>query len=264
MAARPPAAAEYAIRAVAALDDELRRGMYLFIRQSGRPVTRDEAAASVGISRKLAAFHLDKLVDAGVLRSRFESVGGVSKVGRRPRVYEPADDDISISIPARQYDMLAEILLHAVLTEGAGERASEAAIRVARQRGERLGALARTELRPGRLGAERALTLAAGVLSQHGFEPVRASPADLTLRTCPFHRLAAQAPAMVCGINLAFLAGLVTGLRAPLQAVPQPRPGQCCVALLAGSSRCQPDADKPDAAPCAGAAAGDGPSGSDR
>nr|WP_221464375.1 hypothetical protein [Actinophytocola algeriensis] len=31
--------------------------MYTFIRTASRPVTRDEAAAAVGISRKLAAFH---------------------------------------------------------------------------------------------------------------------------------------------------------------------------------------------------------------
>jgi len=43
-------AANPAIRAVAALDDGLRRGMYAFIRRVRRPVTRDEAAAEVGIS----------------------------------------------------------------------------------------------------------------------------------------------------------------------------------------------------------------------
>ena len=58
-----------AIRAVAALDDEFRRGMYAFIRKARRPVTREEAAASVGISRKLAAFHLDKLVEADLQSS---------------------------------------------------------------------------------------------------------------------------------------------------------------------------------------------------
>jgi predicted ArsR family transcriptional regulator len=64
-----------AIRAVAALDDELRRGMYAFIRKARRPVTREEAAASVGISRKLAAFHLDKLVEVGLLRTGCRTAG---------------------------------------------------------------------------------------------------------------------------------------------------------------------------------------------
>src|SRR6266496_2918362 len=105
------------ISAVAALDDPLRQGMYAFIRRARRPVTRDEAAASVGISRKLAAFHLDKMVAAGLLRARYEAVGEVRRVGRTPKVYEPAGDDIRVSIPERRYEVLADILVDAVLTE---------------------------------------------------------------------------------------------------------------------------------------------------
>ena len=85
-----------AIRAVAALEDELRRGLYAYIRAARHPVTREEAAASAGISRKLAAFHLDKMVDAGLLRASYQSVyqsTGTRKVGRTPKVYEPAGDD---------------------------------------------------------------------------------------------------------------------------------------------------------------------------
>ena len=48
------------LSAIAVLADDLRRRMYEFIRRADGPVTRDEAAAAVGISRKLAAFHLDK------------------------------------------------------------------------------------------------------------------------------------------------------------------------------------------------------------
>ncbi|WP_318216156.1 hypothetical protein [Streptomyces sp. SCL15-6] len=62
-----------------------------FIRRAGRAVTRDEAAAGFGISRKLAAFHLDELVDAGLLRARYEAPDGIRKVGRRPKVCEPID-----------------------------------------------------------------------------------------------------------------------------------------------------------------------------
>src|SRR5207248_11014122 len=148
-----------AIRAIAALEDESRRGMYAFIRAARHPVTRDEATAAIGISRKLAAFHLDKLVDAGVLRARYESGGGIRKVGRAPKVYEPSEADIRISIPPRQHDILADILLDAVLDQNDGETARHAALRVAHDRGQHLGAAERTHARPGRLGAERALTL---------------------------------------------------------------------------------------------------------
>jgi predicted ArsR family transcriptional regulator len=218
-----------AIRAIAALDDDLRRGMYAFIRAARRPVTRDEAAAAVGISRKLAAFHLDKLVDAGALRARYQAAG---RVGRAPKVYEPPEADLRVSIPQRSHDILAGILLDAVLTEGRQESARDAALRVARQRGHDIGAAERQRARPGRLGTERALTLASGLLEQAGFEPAREAPARVRLRNCPFHPLAGKAPQMVCQINEAFLAGLVGGLGAPtVAAVPDPRAGECCVEL---------------------------------
>jgi predicted ArsR family transcriptional regulator len=220
--------ADPAIRAVAALDDTLRSGMYAFIRRERRPVTRDEAAAAVGISRKLAAFHLDKLVDAGLLRARCESVGE-RRVGRTPKVYEPTDTDVRVTIPQREPDLLAEILLDAILT---GEPAEAAATQVATSRGEDLGAAERDRVRPGRLGAERALTLAEDVLARYGFEPTRTAATCVRLRNCPFHPLAARAPGLVCGINHAFLTGFLTGLRAPsVRAVLAPSPGECCVEL---------------------------------
>src|SRR5215831_19161866 len=224
--------ADLAIRAIAALDDDLRRGMYEFIRAARQPVTRDEAAAAVGISRKLAAFHLDKLVDAGTLRARYRPADGTRRVGRAPKVYEPSGADIRVSIPPRNHDILAGILLDAMVSEGPGENAQDAAQRVAHDRGEQIGAAERQRVRPGRLGAERALTLTSRLLAERGFEPARESPACLRLRNCPFHPLAARAPDLVCGLNLAFLAGMADGLQASsVEAVLDPRAGECCVEL---------------------------------
>ncbi|RKT88629.1 Predicted transcriptional regulator, ArsR family [Saccharopolyspora antimicrobica] len=221
-----------AVTAVAALEDELRRGMYDYIRRARRPVGRDEAASAVGISRKLAAFHLDKLVAAGLLCARYEPLGGIRKVGRTPKVYEPARNDIRISIPPRQHDLLAGILLDAVLDEGDQEKASQATLRVAREHGHRLGTAERERTRPGRLGAERALTRAAEVLAGYGFEPDREAPGCVRLRNCPFHPLTARSPELVCGLNHAFLQGFLAGLQArSAEAVLEPHPGECCVAL---------------------------------
>lgn len=221
-----------AIAAVAALDDDLRRGMYAYARRARRPVTRDEAAAAVGISRKLAAFHLEKLVEAGLLRFGFATTGPVARVGRKPKVYEPAVDDVRVQIPARQHEVLAGILADAVLAERDGETAREAAVRVAGERGVAMGEEERERARPGRLGAERALTLAEGMLVRYGFEPSRDTPTCLRLRNCPFHPLAAKAPELVCGINHAFLAGFLTGLRAGnVEAVLAPGAAECCVEL---------------------------------
>src|SRR3954467_7072109 len=158
------------LAAVAALADELRRRMYEFIRQARRPVSREEAAARVGISRKLAAFHLDKLAEVGLLRSSFAPAGGIRKVGRTPKVYEPTAGGVHVSIPERHHDLLAGILVDAVLAEDGTRTAREAAAEIARTEGARIGAAERARLRPGRLGVERALTLITTLLAGHGFE----------------------------------------------------------------------------------------------
>ncbi|MGX4687663.1 helix-turn-helix transcriptional regulator [Streptomyces sp. JNUCC 63] len=222
-----------AIESVSVLSEDSRRRMFAFVRRAGRAVTRDEAAASVGISRKLAAFHLDKLVDAGLLRARYEPPGGIRKVGRRPKVYEATDAQITVSIPERRHELLADLLLDAVLTEGAGESAAQAAVRTAERRGRWMGEAAREETRPGRLGPERGLTACERLLEQYGYEPVRETPTRLRLRNCPFHPLAAKAPDLVCGMNQAFLSGYLNGLQVGgIQAVLAPEPGECCVRLV--------------------------------
>ena len=209
--------------------------MYGFIRQAHRPVSREEAAKTVGISRKLAAFHLDKLVEVGLLRAHYEPVGGIRKVGRTPKVYEPTNTEVRISIPAREHDLLAAILIDALLSQDQDKRGHEATFQVARHRGAELGAIERERTRPGRLSAERALTLATAALTRYGFEPDRVTPTLLRLRNCPFAPLAAKAPQLVCGINHAFLTGFLDTLQAStLTAVLAPRAGWCCVELTTG------------------------------
>lgn len=220
-----------AIAAIAALDGDLRSALHAYVRSSADPVTREAAAGAVGISRKLAAFHLDKLVEAGLLQARIEAVG-VPRVGRTPKVYLPAEHDIAVHVPPREPSTLAAILVAAVVGERADERAADAALRVAREHGMELGTRERERVRPGRLGPERAMTLACGLLAEHGFEPAREA-GGVRLRNCPFHPHAANAPGLVCTLNHAFLQGVLAGLAADgaLDAVLAPCPGMCCVEL---------------------------------
>ena len=71
------------------LADPLRRSLYLFVAAQGHEVSRDEAAAGTGISRSVAAFHLDKLVDGGLLEASFRRLGGRtgSGAGRSSKLY---------------------------------------------------------------------------------------------------------------------------------------------------------------------------------
>lgn len=238
--AEQPDGERHPIAAVALLAERMRRDLYEFVRRANGPVTRDEAAAHTGISRRLAAFHLDKLVHGGLLRSHTDrpAVG----VGRRPKVYEPEPVELAVSVPARQYDLLAELLVDAVSATGAGSPTeagagpgavvAAGARDQARQRGRQVGVDARAQLRPGRLGPERALTLAQSVLETRGYEPARQAPRELLLRNCPFDRLAQRSRDLVCGINHAFCSGLVEGLDAAgVDARLEPAPGLCCVQL---------------------------------
>jgi predicted ArsR family transcriptional regulator len=226
------------VAAVGALGDPARRDLYGYIRRVRRPVTRQEAAESVGISRKLAAFHLDKLVEVGLLRTRYDAPDRVRGVGRAPKLYEPAPDAVRVSIPERRHQLLAEILAEAVsgteAVDGAPREARQAAFEAADRRGELFGAEERARRRPGRLGTERALSLAAESLEEFGFEPERDAPDALVLRNCPFHPLAAASPDLICGINRRFLSGYLRGLGADgcAGAVLQAAPDACCVRLL--------------------------------
>ena len=185
----------------------------------------------MGISRKLAAFHLDKLVSAGLLTADYANLTGLRRVGRVPKVYEPAGLDVQLSIPQREYGLLADILLEAVLRSDDHADARQAALDVAARQGRLLGEAERSSVR-GRLGAERALTVAEQVLERHGSEPVRCGTTLLRLGNCPFHPYAARAADLVCAINHAFLAGFLEGVGAStVRAALVPRPGACCVEI---------------------------------
>jgi predicted ArsR family transcriptional regulator len=222
--------------AVAALEDDLRRRLYLLVRRAGRALTREEVAGQAGISRRLAAFHLDKLVERGLLRSHYARPPGRSGpgAGRSAKYYEPSDLQIDVSIPERRYDLVGHLLLRAIRSESPGEPAPAAALRVAREAGLEIGHRVREDRRLGRPGAERALAAAAGILEDHGFEPYRPGPDEVALRNCPFHSLAREAPELVCRMNQAFIDGLLRGLgNETVEALLECDPGNCCVTLRA-------------------------------
>jgi predicted ArsR family transcriptional regulator len=221
---------EQSLAAVGALADELRRGMYLFIRQQRRPVGRDEAAEAVGISRKLAAFHLDKLVEMGLLTAHYSRLSGRAGpgAGRPSKLYEPTEADVSVSIPSRSYDFAGQVLVNAIADS---PTPSQDAVRAsARDQGMQLGQRVKSERRLRTPSSKKALGVARDVLYERGYEPYIDDQASLRLGNCPFHALAQQSVEIVCGLNKAFIEGLLTGLGSDqLDAVLDPRPGECCV-----------------------------------
>jgi predicted ArsR family transcriptional regulator len=206
------------VAALRTLHDPVRRSLYRFVAAQPREVGRDEAARAVGVQRGLAAFHLDKLVEAGLLEvAAVRRVSGRSGpgAGRPAKLYRRAAVDHQVSVPERTYGLAAELLAEAVDEAGA-EPALHAG---ARRAGARAG-------RQEPAGADLV-----EVLARRGYEPWRDGTV-LRLGNCPFRDVAAGFPAVVCGMNLALLEGLLEGLGADATAVLDPAPGRCCVAVV--------------------------------
>src|SRR5690348_10137640 len=90
-----------AIASLAALGDPQRSRLYDAVCEARRPLTREEAARAVDISRKLAAFHLDKLVASGLLEVAVSAPAEPHGVGRTPKRYQPVGGVVSASVPER-------------------------------------------------------------------------------------------------------------------------------------------------------------------
>ena len=212
------------LASLSSLDDPVRSRLYRYVSGCAGPVGRDEAAAAAGIGRALAVYHLDKLVEAGLLTASYQRPAGRGGpgAGRPAKLYARSGREFTVSVPPREYELAARLLVQAVGADPSG-RSRAALGEVARQFGAQLGTGHRGSADPG-----QSLT---AVLHEHGFAPFTADGA-IRLRNCPFHHLAAQDRETVCGMNLALVEGLATGLGAAgLHPVLEPRPGHCCVAI---------------------------------
>jgi predicted ArsR family transcriptional regulator len=222
---------------LAGLGDPLRRALYRHVAERGLPVSRDDAALAVGISRPLAAYHLDKLVDDGLLEARYQRRGGRRGpgAGRPAKHYVRADRQIELSLPARDYAALAGLLAGAVEADHSGA-AQTALNRAAASLGAELGEEAAGH--PWADGhPDQVLAALRQTLADRGYEPYDDADGAIRLRNCPFDRIAAHHRQLVCGANHAMLQALTDHLGGdpPVQAVLDPQPGRCCVVLTRAS-----------------------------
>jgi predicted ArsR family transcriptional regulator len=214
------------LASLSSLDDPVRSRLYRYVSGCAGPVGRDEAAAAAGIGRALAVYHLDKLVEAGLLTASYQRPAGRGGpgAGRPAKLYARSSREFTVSVPPREYELAARLLVQAVSADPSG-RSRAALGETARQFGSQLGTGQRDSADP-----RESLT---AVLHEYGFAPFAAADGAIRLRNCPFHHLATQDRDTVCGMNLALVEGLATGLGAAgLRAVLEPLPGHCCVALL--------------------------------
>jgi predicted ArsR family transcriptional regulator len=223
------------IAGVASLAEPLRRALYRFVVDRGAAVSKDEAAAAMGVARSVAAFHLDRLVADGLLTTEFRRLSGRQGpgAGRPAKLYRRAEGELSVSLPARQYDLAARLLAAAVDdATRSGTPVGEALTRVATERGRELGERARVAA--GKRPSRRALLDAAlAVLDEQGYEP-RADGSEVVLANCPFHALVDEQRDLVCGMNYDLLAGMAAAVGDDvLTARLEPSEGNCCVRLAA-------------------------------
>ena len=211
--------------ALRALGNTVRRRLYEAVAAAGRAVGRDEAARSAGISRSLAAYHLDKLVGHGLLEASFERQGGRTGpgAGRPAKLYRRARREFVLRAPPRDYRLLGELLVRAAAGDQSGV-VTPTLERVAYESGRELVEAERSQTDPDPSALPR-------VLRTRGYEPFEAEPGILRLRNCPFETVAAEYRDIVCPVNLGLVQGIIDGLATHARAVLEPGEHRCCVAV---------------------------------
>jgi predicted ArsR family transcriptional regulator len=205
---------------VATLGEPVRRALYRFVAAQPEPVTREQAAGGVGVGHHTAQVHLDRLVDGRLLEAGYRRPPGRGGpgAGRPAKVYRRSAADLDVSLPERRYDLAGRLLVKAVAqAERTGSPVPEALRSVAAEAGRSAGTQAAPDL--------------FDALAADGYQPRRDGD-GITLANCPFHALAREATELVCGMNRAYLEGVLRGIgETGLAARLDPAPGRCCVRL---------------------------------
>jgi predicted ArsR family transcriptional regulator len=221
------------IEAIALLGEPARRALYDAVVRATSAVSRDEAASAAGVTRALAAFHLDKLVEVGLLDVEYRRLTGRTGpgAGRPSKLYRRGSREVEVSLPSRHYEVPAQLFataLHLV-----GPTPPEALVTAAHDAGEAIGTGARQRSGP-RPSRRRLRAALEETLEARGYEPAETPSGEIRFRNCPFHALVEQHRDLVCNMNLALADGILDGLGdGALSARLDPQPGQCCVAISA-------------------------------
>jgi predicted ArsR family transcriptional regulator len=215
-----PAAARQLHR-LSALTDKVRRRVYEFVASSyPDAVDRDQVAQATGISRNLAAFHLDRLAADDLVIVSYARRSGKSGpgAGRPAKFYRRGAGETAVSVPERHYEFAARVLMQAV----GDSETRDAVVAAGRAEGHRIGQRARE--------SHKSLVDA---LEERGFEP-RVSDGSIEFRNCPFAGIATEADHLVCSMSRAMVDGIAEELGVEAQVREEHRPGVCCVLVEIG------------------------------
>jgi predicted ArsR family transcriptional regulator len=201
---------------------------------SPEPVSRDQAADGTGIARHTVKFHLDRLVEEGLLAVEFRRLSGRRGpgAGRPAKLYRRASDEIAVSLPERRYDLAGTLMAQAIDNSTREGTSVVTALHAAAARfGAALGRQAR-DAATDPTNPVDARSASCEVLAAHGYEP-QLEQDTITLRNCPFHALAREHTELVCGMNLALVEAITEPLGSGLRPRLDPAEGRCCVVVTA-------------------------------
>jgi predicted ArsR family transcriptional regulator len=218
---------------LATLDQPVRRAVYDLLAQRRTWLSRDDIARELGLARSVAAFHLEKLVDAGLVEVRQARLSGRAGpgAGRPAKLYRRGDHELAVSVPERRYDLAGLLLARAVDDAGRTGRSVPDALASAAQDAGRDAAAALPAT-----GTTGSVPSVVSALIAHGYEP-RDVDGEIVLNNCPFHTLAEEHRQLVCGMNLQFLSAFLENVPdRPLDARLDYQPGYCCVRLARRAS----------------------------
>jgi predicted ArsR family transcriptional regulator len=215
------------LSAVASLLEPGRERLYRYVAARSEPVSRDQAAAALGMTRSMAAFHLDRLVELGLLHAQYRRISGRTGrgAGRPAKLYALSRQRFEVTVPRRAYELLARFLV-----EAEPHSLAAPARHAAHRYGRLLGTRARRHI-GSQANPEELARCLLDIVGDLGFEPVAARQ-EMSARNCPFDPMSREFPGVVCQAALALLGGVVEGARMrSVEVTRREQPPWCCVVL---------------------------------
>lgn len=177
-----------------------------------QPHSAREIAEHLGVHITTARFHLDLLIDAGIVQTQSIRSG----VGRPHKVYSVRPGSLRAASSEQSYRRLAELLADSL---AAGQHTTPEDAGAAWGRSKTAAVLGAGTGDPARSSGQwiGKIGQMVDVLQEWGYTPEIALAADgrtarVSLRDCPFLELAAKHPDVVCGVHRGLIRGTLEAL----------------------------------------------------
>jgi predicted ArsR family transcriptional regulator len=193
-----------------ALGEDTRFAIFRQIASSAKPLTVKELVAMFGMHHSAIRIHLNKLEEAGLIVSRKLHNRGV--VGRPQLAFVASPSAVGITLPTRNYKLIADLLLEIAKRDVRGEEAAEL---FAVQWG-RSYMRSRGRGSDGPLSFDEAFPILLEELRSLGNYPhdvdMNCAAATITQSNCPFLELAERHKPLVCVLHRGMNRGMLSEL----------------------------------------------------